>query len=52
MTELVSRDDQLQWLVDGALISDALITYARRADAKDWAGLADLFSGPAQWCHR
>jgi SnoaL-like domain len=44
MTAPIDREDQLQWLVDRALIGDLLIAYARGADTKDWAGIAALFS--------
>jgi uncharacterized protein (TIGR02246 family) len=35
---------QLAWLVDRALISDLLISYARLADAADFEGIAALFT--------
>jgi hypothetical protein len=44
MSTPANRDEQLQWLVDRTLISDVLVTYARCADRKDWAGIAALFS--------
>ena len=37
-------EDQLRWLVDRARIGDLLIEYARCADAKDWDGMAALFT--------
>jgi uncharacterized protein (TIGR02246 family) len=38
------RDEQIQWLVDRAAIADVLTALAHRADTKDYAGMADLFT--------
>jgi hypothetical protein len=39
-----SAASQLQWLVDRAAIHDLLIEYGRRIDAKDFVGMAELFT--------
>lgn len=39
---------QLRWLVDRAQISDVLIEYARCSDARDWAGMGELFTEDGQ----
>ncbi len=39
-----SREDQLQWLVDRAQISDLLVTYAWLVDTGDFDALAALFT--------
>lgn len=38
-----STEEQLQWLVDRAQISDLLVEYAHLADTEDFAALADRF---------
>jgi SnoaL-like domain len=40
----VTAEDQLQWLVDRAQISDLLIEYARCVDAADFEALTALFA--------
>jgi hypothetical protein len=35
---------QVAWLTDRAQIHDLLLSYARCADTKNWAGFADLFT--------
>lgn len=36
--------DQLQWLVDRADITDHVVRYARCIDTQDWQGWAELFT--------
>ena len=42
--DATSREDQLQWLVDRARISDLLISYAWLVDTADFDALAALFT--------
>jgi hypothetical protein len=39
-----SMDDKLQWLIDRALISDLLFSFARALDTKDYAGYANNYA--------
>jgi len=41
---MTTTESRLQWLVDRAQISDVLIAYASCADARDWDGIAALFT--------
>ena len=43
----MSVDEQVQWLVDRARISDLLIAFARALDDKDWEAYLDLYAEDA-----
>jgi hypothetical protein len=41
--------EQLQWLVDRALLHDLMVEYARCVDDRDWEGWAALFTPDARF---
>jgi ketosteroid isomerase-like protein len=44
MTAAATLAEQVQFLLDRAAISDALIAFARAIDTRDWEGYAGLFT--------